>query len=98
MLSVYQFKYNNENDIPKDNILKELGPVVTIGLLGPAGTKFTINNGGDIEIGSFGRYELDLSKGDLGRIVSLQIKSIGEYVSEHFNLVIDVVYEEAAVK
>lgn len=35
--------------------------VTKLGLIGPAGTKFTINDGGEIEIGRYGIWEIDLS-------------------------------------
>ena len=66
--AIYQYKVNSAGDIPLEN----RRPVVALGIQGPAGTVFSINNGDDIQIGQYGIYELDLS-GGLGLIQTIKI-------------------------
>lgn len=75
---------------PNTNVL-DYYPVIKLGIQGPPGTIFQINNGSDIEIGAYGIYELDFSSG-LGKIMDLKIKKC-EFKTIK-KLIIDIVYEE----
>ena len=80
---IYQTILNESN-------LKISGKAICkLGIQAEPGTKFTINsenddNGGQIEIGKYGIYELDLS-GGLGTILSIKL------VSEDKEAIIDYV-------
>ena len=82
---VHQIIINKSSD---ENVIKEYNPVVKLGIQGPSGTSFTINNGSPIQIGTYGIYELDLI-GLGGQIKSLVFTSIGDEGS----VIVDIVYE-----
>ena len=70
------------------NVIEGYNPVVKLGIQGPSGTTFQINNGSIIEIGTYGIYELDLI-GLGGQIKSLVFTNIGDEGS----IIVDIVYE-----
>lgn len=77
-----------DKSFSNENIIKEYNPVVKLGIQGPSGTSFTINNGSKIQIGTYGIYELDLI-GLGGQIKSLVFTDIGDAGS----VIVDIVYE-----
>lgn len=66
-------------------------PIVQLGIQAPSGTIFTLNNGGPIEIGTYGIYELDLR--GVGKIVKITFPTQS---SPSSNIYIDFVREEDA--
>ena len=97
---VYQFVYdksNPNNDFINGHLLDKYYPVTQLGIQTAPGVKFSINNGGLIEIGTTGIYELDL-QGGLGQISSLNFdsNSIENFLktNENYNtILVDIIYE-----
>ena len=81
---IHQFTSIQENT----NILVNYTPVVKLGIQGPEGTTFQINDGSDIKIGKYLIYELDLT-GLGGQIYSLKFKE-GQFLD---SIIVDIVYE-----
>ena len=67
-------KTSAEKNIKKNKNILEGKLVIKIGIQGPAGTKFTLNNGSNIEIGAYGIYELDIT--GLGYITDMRLISL----------------------
>ena len=76
------------------NILQNNERVTMLGIQAAPGTKFQINNGGNIEMGFYGIYELDLERIG-GLITSIVLTSPSpETGSENSPIIIDMVYED----
>lgn len=76
------------------NILQNNEMVTMLGIQAAPGTKFQINNGGSIEMGFYGIYELDLERIG-GLITSIVLTSPSpEAGSENSPIIIDMVYED----
>ena len=81
---IYQFTGLKETN---KNILENgYFPVIKLGIQGPEGTKFKLNNGGEISIGRYNIYELDLT--NLGGLITSLI-----FVSDPTGVIVDIVYE-----
>ena len=70
-----------------NNILAKYAPIIRLGLQGPPGTKFKINNSDEITMNEYGVYELDLTNTG-AYINSLEIISI----NENKQVLIDIIY------
>lgn len=68
--------YNDEVIDTENNILKDYFPITKIGIWGPSGTSFKLNDGSIIELGAYGIYELDLT--NIGYITKMTLHTIGE--------------------
>lgn len=78
---------NTETD-PSINQIVEYGSVVQLGIQGAPGTKFVLNEGGAITLGTYGIYELDLT-GGIGKVISISFPK--QTLVE--DVYIDMVYE-----
>ena len=105
MKYITQFRYkanNSEENYPATllqdelcygNIFKKYGPVSQLGIQGPPGLRFYLNNSSHpIMFGNTGIYELDLE--NIGRVVAIRfIKEDIEELLKENKLLIDIVYE-----
>ena len=89
----HQFKLNKNNEklINKENILENYVPVIQLGIQGPPGLKFTIGGGGEIEVGTTGIYEINLSQG-LGQIRDLRFMNGVEILGDSQYILVDIIY------
>lgn len=113
MKKIMQFRFEgfqNSNNYPRfsdynavltaGNIFNDYQPISQLGIQGPVGLKFYLNNGTyPITIGSTGIYELDLE--NLGRINSIRFdkNDISNFFPNHNTknrLLIDIIYEGGA--
>jgi hypothetical protein len=75
------------------------GDVVSLlGIQAMPGTRFRINDGGDMEIGLYGIYELDLVRIG-GTVTSIKIQQVKNLPTESNNskIIVDVLYESGGV-
>lgn len=73
------------------NILDEGELVSMLGIQATPGTPFKLNGGGEIQIGFYGTYELDLSRFG-GLIKSIEVKPAASYPKDA-KIIIDILYE-----
>jgi hypothetical protein len=111
MAKIMQFRYyqdkdeyNNPatlsgDDLASGNLFRNYGLVSSLGIQGPPGLKFYLNDGEyPIVIGNTGIYQLDLSGSS--RIVSIKFPGLGkmgdqaqkDLLSNERKLIIDIVY------
>lgn len=91
---IHQFKNIalKQNILIDDSNKKNYFPVIKLGIQGAPGVKFSLNDGGNIEIGRYGIYELDLT--NLGGLIT-SIVFPDDEVNEKYkaNIIVDIVYE-----
>ena len=91
---IHQFKNIalNDNILTDDLNNKDYFPVIKLGIQAVPGVKFSLNGGGNIEIGRYGIYELDLT--NLGGLITSIIFPNDEVNEEHkADIIVDIVYE-----
>ena len=86
-----QIFFNDLNEVELNTNLIPNKFACKIGIQGPAGLQFKINEGSNIEMGIYGLYELDLSENQ-GQIRNVQVVSIPEEPSLAY-ILIDLVIE-----
>lgn len=104
MRRVAQFWYRNEDDITPSaltwedftsgSLLSTYGTVTQLGIQGPTGMQWYLNNGSSpLTMGATGIYELDME--NVGRITSIRLLDSSKSLIEgnSFGLVIDIAYE-----
>ena len=85
------------DDLTSGTLFQNYGPVSQLGIQGPPGLRFYLNNGGfPITIGETGIYELDFE--NVGRIFGIRInrEDLSDedgLVSAEHQLIIDIVYD-----
>lgn len=107
MKQIMQFRYymnNNEYNSPSSltwdklasgTLFNDYGPVCQLGIQGPPGLRFYLNNGAhSIMIGQTGIYELDMD--NTNRITAIKFhREDRDLITESNKLIVDIVYERS---